>query len=68
MINTITFTECHDSTQPVSALHKIKKIQFNLKTYHMKEMPQGLPYSNPKPPAGSDKHVHQMSHHAVTKT
>ncbi len=25
MINTITFTECHDSTQPVSALHKIKK-------------------------------------------
>lgn len=34
----------------------------------MKEMPQGLPYSNPKPPAGSDKQVHQMSHHAVTKT
>lgn len=27
----------------------------------MKEMPQGLPYSNPKPPAGSDKKVHQMS-------
>lgn len=25
MINTITFTECHDLTQPVSALHKKKK-------------------------------------------
>lgn len=24
MINTITFTECHDLTQPVSALHKKK--------------------------------------------
>lgn len=32
MINTITFTECHGSTQPVSALNNTK-IQLTLKTY-----------------------------------
>lgn len=40
MINTITFTECHDLTQPVSALNmkKIKTI------YSVSQVKENIPY------------------------